>query len=68
MLYRRVSNPPPTYSILKMVIIEGIQRKVIRRDIDPTQLALIIWSQIHGVITIASREGGVRAFQTFLHV
>ena len=52
-------------TLLKMVIIEGIQRKVIRKDIDPAQLALIIWSQIHGVIAIASREEGCEHFKPF---
>ena len=52
-------------TILKMIIIEGIQQKKIRPDIDPAQMALIIWGQIHGVITIASREEGCDHFKPF---
>lgn len=52
-------------NLLKMIIIEGIQQKSIRPDIDPAQLALIIWGQIHGVIAVASQEVGCDHFKQF---
>jgi TetR/AcrR family transcriptional regulator len=52
-------------NMLKMIIIEGIQQKSIRNDIDPAQLALIIWGQIHGVIAIASQEADCDHFKEF---
>ena len=52
-------------NMLKMLIIEGIQQESIRPDIDPAQMALIVWGQIHGVIAIASQEERCEHFQQF---
>ena len=52
-------------TMLKMIIIEGIQEGTIRNDIDPAQLALIIWGEIHGVIAITSPEEHCDHFQQF---
>lgn len=52
-----------TLSMLKMTIMEGMTDGTIRRDIDPGQLALILWGEIHGVIAIASREENYNHFE-----
>lgn len=52
-------------TMLKMVVVEGVQEGTIRADIDPSRLAFIIWGQIHGVITIASQEEKCEHFQQF---
>ena len=54
-----------TLAILKMIIMEGMEERSIRRDIDPAQLALILWGEIHGVIAIASREENCSHFEQF---
>lgn len=54
-----------TLAMLKMIIMEGIEEGSIRRDIDPAQLALILWGEIHGVIAIASREENSSHFDQF---
>ena len=54
-----------TLSMLKMIIMEGIEEGSIRRDIDPAQMALILWGEIHGVIAIASREENCSHFEQF---
>ena len=52
-------------NILKMTLIEGIQEGSVRADVDPAQLALIIWGQIHGVIAIASQKASCEHFREF---
>ena len=52
-------------TMLKMILIEGIQEGAIRKDVDPAQLALIIWGELHGVIAIASQEEHCEYFQQF---
>lgn len=52
-------------TMLKMIIVEGIQEKTIRSDIDPGRVAFIVWGQIHGVIAIASNEEKCTHFQEF---
>jgi len=52
-------------TMLKMILIEGMQEQVLRTDIDPAKCALMIWGQIHGVIAIASNEVKCSNFQQF---
>ncbi|MBN1579044.1 MAG: TetR/AcrR family transcriptional regulator [Chitinispirillaceae bacterium] len=52
-------------TMLKLLIIQGIQEGSIRNDIDPARMALIVWGQIHGVIAIASQEEHSDHFQKF---
>lgn len=52
-------------TMLKMIIIEGVQERSLRTDIDPARVALMIWGQIHGVIAIASNEEKCEHFQQF---
>jgi hypothetical protein len=49
--------------MLKMTIVEGIAQGTIRPDIDPGQLALILWGEIHGVIAIASGKENSNHFE-----
>ena len=52
-------------TMLKMIVVEGVQEGSIRQDIDPSRLAFIVWGQIHGVIAIASQEEKSEHFQQF---
>jgi AcrR family transcriptional regulator len=52
-------------TMLRAIIIEGIQEKLIREDIDPGKIAFMVWGQIHGVIAIASNEQKSTHFQQF---
>lgn len=52
-------------SMLREILARGMAEGTIRNDIDPAQLAIIVWGQLHGVIAIASHKETCTQFSTF---
>ncbi len=48
-----VQREMSTLFILRDVVVRGIERGEIRRDLDPTVLTNVLWAKIHGVAALA---------------